>query len=178
MDCEVCGGLIYGRGKNIIIDGARLKVCSKCVLSTNYASQTYKQQPLGKKKTAVPKFSPRRAIRKGKDTMHEDLTLVEHYNSLVRKSRENIGLTHDELSRKIGEKASLLQKLETGKMVPDQTLIKKLERALKIKLVQPLPRIAVEKKFIKKPFELTLGAVVSLQKKKSSGSEEESKREL
>jgi len=43
-----------------------------------------------------------------------------------------MSLTHDALSRTIGAKVSVLQKLETGKMVPDRDLAKRLEHTLKI----------------------------------------------
>jgi len=45
---------------------------------------------------------------------------------------------------------SVLQKLETGKMTPDQTLIKKLEHTLKIKLLETPPRISsIDKAYAK-----------------------------
>jgi len=178
MDCEVCGKQIHGKGRNIIIDGAKLTVCPECTQFATSAPQAYRQQTIGAKKTpGTPRIRQRRAIRRGEITIYEDLELVENYSSLVKRARERTGLTHTDLSRKIGEKVSLLQKLETGKMVPDQALAKKLEYTLKVKLLQPASRISVEEEYIKRPSEPTLGDLVSTQLKKSGKTEEELKRE-
>lgn len=44
------------------------------------------------------------------------------------------GFTHEQLGIKMSEKASLLKKVETGALKPDELLAKKLERYLQIKL--------------------------------------------
>lgn len=167
MECEICGGQIFGRGWSIVIDGAKLIVCSECAKSSKSAPQVSKQQTTVVKKTSnapkIPSIPPRQTPRR--ETMiREDLELVEDYKSLVRKAREGMGLTHDELSRKIGERVSVLQKLETGKMIPDQALTRKLEHTLKIKILQPAPK-ASPGKFKGKLLEPTLGDIVSIQKK-------------
>jgi uncharacterized protein (TIGR00270 family) len=74
-------------------------------------------------------------------------------------------LTHEELSRTIGEKVSLLQKLETEKMIPDLNTTRKLEHALKIKLFEPSSTISIEGEFTSKPTGLTLGDLISLRQK-------------
>lgn len=170
MECEICGEQIYGKGRNVIIDGAKLIVCSECAQSSTPAPQTSKQQTTVVKKTSTaPKIPQRQTIRR-EVAIREDLELVEDYGSLVRKARERAGLTHDELSRKVGEKVSVLQKLETGKMIPDQALTRKLEHTLKIKLLQPLPKISTGE-FTGKPLEPTLGEIVSIQKKNDKAEE-------
>jgi putative transcription factor len=60
--------------------------------------------------------------------------LVENFGGKIREARERLELSHKELSKKINEKISVLKKLETEKMIPDQKLVSKLEYALKIKL--------------------------------------------
>ena len=47
-------------------------------------------------------------------------------------------LTHEELGKKINEKASVLRNLEVGKMAPNNQLASKLEHMLKIKLLVPI----------------------------------------
>ena len=44
------------------------------------------------------------------------------------------GYTHEQLGVKMSEKASLLKKVETGALRPDELLAKKFERYLQIKL--------------------------------------------
>ena len=171
MDCEICGRQIYGKGRGVIIDGAKLMVCSDCAQFATEAPQTYKQQTAGTKKSTSAPVRQQRPVRREETIIREDLELVEDYRSIVRKARESLGLTHEELSRKIGEKVSFLQKLETGKMVPNQALAKKLEYALKIKLLQTASRVPVEEEFAKKPAERTLGDFVSMQQKKDERAE-------
>ena len=83
------------------------------------------------------------------------------------------GLSHEELGKKINEKASVLSKLETGKMTPNNVLVTKLEHALKIKLLVPIK----EEKFSEIPKspnrETTLGDLIQLNKK---GGEEPTER--
>jgi putative transcription factor len=170
MECEVCGKTIYGGGRRVTIDGAKLVICSRCARSTKPALQTYKWQPTEVKKVPSTAKTPQRRIttRKNVATIREELELVENYGALLREARERMSLTHDELSKKIGVKVSVLQKLETEKMVPDQEVIKKLERSLKIRLLQPIPRIPVEKEFTKQPEDLTLGDLVFVQDENKS----------
>jgi putative transcription factor len=44
------------------------------------------------------------------------------------------GLTHEQLGMVIKERASLLRKIESGSLKPDEELIKKLERYFRISL--------------------------------------------
>lgn len=180
MDCEVCGKQIFGKGLNIVIDGAKLVVCSDCAKFSTSTPQNAREEIVEevKKAPSPPRIRPQKTVRV-EVPIRDDLELVENYSFLVRKAREKMSLTHDELSRKIGAKVSTLQKLETGKMVPEQDLVKRLERALKIKLLQPSSKVVVEEKFTGKPSTLTLGDVVLTQptKKKEDLTGEKQERE-
>jgi len=174
MACEICGKQIFGKGGQVFIDGAKLTVCFDCTRFVSSPPPLQDRFTEVKKTHRVPKI--RSAPRTEQVDILEDLELVENYNSLVRKSREKMHLTHDDLGRKTGIKISILQKLETGKMVPDQDLSKRLEHALKIKLFQPTIGVKVDERFTKKPFGLTLGDLILTEKKKNSTPEEESQR--
>jgi putative transcription factor len=167
MECEVCGKRIYGGGRNIIIDGAKLIVCNECARSSTPAPQTYEVQETVSARALAPKaIKGRQSPAPSRDItpiISEDTEVVKNYGSLVRNAREKIGLTHDELSKKIGVKVSVLQKVETSKMVPDQDTARKLEHALKIKLLQPISKVPIEDEFKKPPTELTLGDMVFVQ---------------
>ncbi len=64
-----------------------------------------------------------------------ELELVDDFAKQIKLAREKLRLTHSELGSRIGEKVSLLKKIETGKMVPEQTLARKLEHMLRIRLL-------------------------------------------
>jgi len=52
----------------------------------------------------------------------------------IQTTRMDLGLTQKDLAQKVNEKPSVLQDYESGKAVPNQVVLAKLERALGIKL--------------------------------------------
>jgi putative transcription factor len=166
MDCEVCGTQIFGRAYSVIIDSAKLLVCSECSKSgsTSRRYEPETQRPTAKR--AMP-VRPRMRVRPSQQRLiFDDSVVVEGYGKRIRQGREKLGLNHEELSRKIGEKISLLQKLETEKMTPDLALAKKLENTLKIKILgSPTTAQVGEEVYAQKPTDLTLGDVVVVQKR-------------
>ena len=64
--------------------------------------------------------------------------LIEGYANKIRVAREKLVLSHEDLGKKINEKASLLKHIETGKVAPNNQLASKLEHALRIQLMVPI----------------------------------------
>ncbi|NIR13810.1 helix-turn-helix domain-containing protein, partial [Candidatus Bathyarchaeota archaeon] len=85
------------------------------------------------------------------------MELVVDFGQRVRKARLEAGLTQEDLGRKIREKVSVLRKVETGKMTPDNILAKKLEHALNIKLLVPPSEPKASPRILPKPHGITLG---------------------
>lgn len=98
--------------------------------------------------------------------MLPEIEIIENYPTLIRKAREKQKLGQAELGKRIGEKVSVIQKLETGRLTPDEVLAKKLEHALKIKLLVPPVEPPVKPTLQLR--ELTLGDVVEIRKKEPS----------
>jgi putative transcription factor len=92
--------------------------------------------------------------------------LIEGYANKIRVAREKLVLSHEDLGKKINEKASLLRHIETGKVAPNNQLATKLEHALRIQLMVP---IADEKSNTQVHRavneEMTLGDLVEFDKK-------------
>jgi len=161
VQCEVCGRRIRGKPRKVIIEGAKMIVCGECArLGTVYVE-------------AKPKPSAKKVVRPAKrkrlkppSPMETSLELAKDYASLVRQAREKLGLSHEDLGRKIGEKVSVLKKIETGKMVPDNKLATKLEHALHIRLL--VPPMQQEVKVEPPSFQrgVTLGEVAVVRDKK------------
>lgn len=180
MDCEVCGSSIFGKGFHVTIDGAELVVCRECsTLKTSPPrprSRTSQPTPYATttvQKTKLPPVSARR--RPSEPTMPEGRELVLDYGQVIRKARETMQLSQEDLGRKIAEKTSVLQKLEGGRLVPPEALVQKLERALKIRLVQAATDVPVDRKAAK-PEELTLGDIAVMRKKRSEMEDSEERR--
>jgi len=105
----------------------------------------------------------------------ETLELPDNFGSLIRQAREKMGLTHEDLGRKISEKVSVLKKIESGKMTPTHQLAERLEHTLKIKLLVPLTEPKIPSGSIPlKHREVTLGDLISIKKK----AEEKEERKL
>lgn len=166
MECEVCGRQIFGRAHNVVIEGARLLVCSECAKSSSSSRKYAPERPRASTQRARPAARQTRTSQRPPTVMLEDSVIVEGYGKKIRRGREKLGLTHEELSRQIGEKISLLQKLETEKMTPDLALAKKLEKTLKIKILGSSTTIQVDEELREhKPTDLTLGDIVVVQKR-------------
>jgi len=175
LRCEVCGHKIHGSPIRAIIEGAKLTVCVECSKHGKIIME--EEVELGRR---VPKKSPvafsAKVRRKKTVGAKVEITqeVVEGYHAKIRQAREKLGLSHEELGKKINEKASVLSKLETGKMTPNNVLVTKLEHALKIKLLVPISEEKFSHEMPKLPSrETTLGDLIQLNKK---GGEEPTER--
>jgi putative transcription factor len=71
-------------------------------------------------------------------TLPEDeFELRFDFNKVIKVAREKLGMSQDDLGRKINEKPSVISHLEVGKLKPDNILARKLEHALKVQLLVP-----------------------------------------
>jgi putative transcription factor len=162
LRCEVCGHKIHTEPITAVIEGARLTVCVEC----SKHGKILQLEEISLPKIAMgPSKKPQAnsaMVQKKSPTVSVQITkeLTEAYPNKIRVAREKLGLTHEELGKKINEKASVLRNLETGKMAPNNQLASKLEHMLKIKLLVPiteekattLPKSATQ--------EMTLGDVI------------------
>ena len=132
MECEICGSEIHGGSFKVTIDGSELDVCGKC---SQLGTATNKRTPVSRKVAPVARSMPtRRPIKRKLEAMSDEL--VEDYESIIRDARRDHSWSQDQLASKIKEKASLLKKIERGEITPEDSIIKKLERTLNIKLTE------------------------------------------
>jgi putative transcription factor len=76
----------------------------------------------------------KRAYYNNRIQLTDETLLSQDFGRMIREARMKKGFTHEQLGIKMSEKASLLRKVETGALKPDELLAKKFERALQIKL--------------------------------------------
>ena len=167
MRCEVCGRRINGKPFKVIIEGAKLTVCVEC----SKLGKTYYEEPK-QELTVLRSRAPGKPlivqIRKPQaPKVDTSLELVANYAAKIRQAREKLGLSHDDLGKRINEKVSLLRKIETGKMTPDNRLATVLEHTLKVKLIVPTEEGKVpQAKLVKTAGkELTLGDLMRVDEK-------------
>jgi putative transcription factor len=166
----VCGRKIREAPKRVVIEGAKLTVCVEC---SKHGKSTWeepvKTSVIPQRQTTSAQGAPipgpikirKRVVITRVDTSQE---IVEDYADVIREAREKMGMSHEDLGKKISEKESVLKKVETGKITPNDQLISKLEHTLKIKLLVP---VAEEKVPLPKTAsrEFTLGDAIKIGKK-------------
>jgi len=152
--CELCGEEIRGRAYLGIVDRAELLLCERC------AKRAVKAYPLGAQKAGQRKQAPRppaRAVRAGPAVVEE---VVDNFAEVVREARERAGLTRDALAAMVGVKVSVIRRIEEGTLVPPVDLARKLERVLKVKLIEVVDEGALRGAGVGAGWEPTLGDVV------------------
>lgn len=150
-----------------LIESAKLTVCHECSKHGTIIYEEPKSKPalIAAKGASSPLTL--RVKRPPEVTVDTSIELVEGYSDKIRQAREKIGLSHEDLGKKLNEKVSLLRKIETGKMTPDNKLATKLEHILKIKLIVPASEEKVPQSKISRTErrELTFGDLIKIDDK-------------
>jgi putative transcription factor len=167
LQCDVCGREIIGKPHQVIIERAKMTTCSKCArLGSAYWKSEPKRLKPSAKKDSVTRVRSTPARRKKTTTVREDLVVADDYALLIRQAREKSDLAQADVGKMIAEKASVISKVESGKMVPSQRLAAKLEHTLRIKLLVPLAEPETSS-FPSLPSKgLTLGEIATLKEGK------------
>lgn len=163
MSCDVCGEEIRGRPQRVIIEGAIVVACPQCArLGKIYVEPPRLRLPRPASVVRRPARSSRPASR---ETI-EELEVVEDYSARIRKAREKIGLTQEDLATRVKEKLSIIQKIESSKMTPDMKLCRELEHSLRIELLAPRVEIPASVPATSTPnVPLTLGDIIKVKRK-------------
>ena len=155
MPCDMCGtdsGLVLAE-----IEGVKLQVCSRCARFGKVIKRV--QTPDSKAK--------RKAEAKQEEVVvppPPEWVLVDDYASRIRNKRESLKLKQEEMGKRLAEKASLLQKIETGGFTPGIELARKIERILSITLLEKTEQFETTLPKAKGKG-LTLGDIIAVRKK-------------
>jgi putative transcription factor len=159
MNCEICGRKIQGKPTQISIEHSVLTVCPECSrfgtpINKKTAAKMEQSIPRPGIKRSIPVSAPR------KDQLGEFL-LVDDFGPTIRKARESARMTREDFARRLGEKESVIRRVESGEMYPTAELTGKIERVLKIRLKATVD--ASVKGSEPSPSNLTLGDVAILR---------------
>lgn len=154
IQCDICGSeeKLY----RTEIEGTTLNVCSSCA---KYGKVIAPLEPEAKEKPELKRFI-KVAEEQKKEIIH---IIVSDFPKKIRRKREQMNLTQKEFAKRIAERESVVHKLETGELRPSLKLAIKLEKLLKIKLIEEYE----EKHEVKQgtgPAELTLGDMLKLRR--------------
>lgn len=123
MRCEICGKKIIGEPIKTKIESSIMNTCNECA-------------KFGKVQREPPKPRRQKPLKRSPRIREPVEEVIEEYNYVIREAREKKGWSREDLAEKIYEKASVISRIETGKMIPDIRLAKKLERIFNIKLIE------------------------------------------
>ncbi|MCS7128092.1 MAG: multiprotein bridging factor aMBF1 [Sulfolobales archaeon] len=139
--CEVCGKRVENDRdcRKAFVEGVELMLCPECYIKVvvrgrraNVFTKHLKQPVL---QEAV-KREPKRGI--ARRVIEEDYEVVPDYAKRVKEAREKFGWSIKALAEKVRESESVIKRIESGKLVPSISLAQRLERVLKITLLQPI----------------------------------------
>jgi putative transcription factor len=131
MICELCGGNAPFL-KDTVIEGTRLMVCPGCSgMGTRYREEQ-KVVPASMMEERLQRRTQRAKPRDIYGNQQD--ALAEDYPDRIKNARQRMGITREEMGRKINEKASVIGKLENGTLHPDDSLRKKIEKFLGISI--------------------------------------------
>ncbi len=193
--CEICGGTFVGRPVVIDLGGYKATVCPSCArkirASRRAAAKGGERVPLSRRPVraplaeapermrplkgagAKPKVEapkPRKRVRR--EPGPGEFTLVENYGQVLRRARQELGLTVEWVAEAANIKASLLRNIEAQKIAPSYRVARALERILEVKIITRGPPPEEEAPSYAPPQPdrpLTLGEVLNIKKKGEKG---------
>lgn len=125
--CEICGTQILDYGEKVYVEGNLITVCKTC---SKRGKPLKNQQEIQRK----PAMRPKKIEKLDRITFDDSAILINNFSEVIRNSRMANGLTHEQLGLLIKERVSLLRKIESGTLKPDEGLSRKLERFFRINL--------------------------------------------
>ncbi|MDW8033872.1 MAG: multiprotein-bridging factor 1 family protein [Nitrososphaerota archaeon] len=170
MICEICGGRAP-RLRKAVVEGSIVNICPDCfntitrkvIIEKESWEAIAKTPPKKKVLKPVSKVVERKVDETAGTLEMESMELVDGYRDLIKKRMRELGWNDEVLGARTGLKASLIRKIEAGKIVPSIPDVRKIEDALKVKLLRPSSTIQerVSTKHVPKQLSgVTLGDVI------------------
>lgn len=136
MICEMCGKDVP-QTRAVIVEGTRLNACPNCARF----GEDYRAQSSGapvSQSVIDERLEKRERRMKSKDIYSgaASVELIDDFGGAIRAAREAKGMDLEQFAESILEKKGVLAKVEANNLIPDDKLIKKIEKALNIKLME------------------------------------------
>ena len=168
VSCEMCG--YNGELKRAVVEGSLLMLCDKCVKFGDVVE--LRRGPSNEiisgriKQMNSSRFASMKNASVYSEVFEEEL-VVKNYSELVKKARERIAKTQDEVAKDIAEKVSIIQGVESGRLEPSLKLARKLEQYFKVDLVRKISKnndAEMEQELGLKPGSMTIGDIIKIKK--------------
>lgn len=148
MQCELCGK--DTELFSAMVEGIQLRVCANC-------------GKFGKvlKKIQAPPSHKAAAVR------HEPVIvekIVSDYGQKIKAAREKREMTQVDFAKLVTVKESLIHKMETGHFEPTIDMARKMEKILRVSLVEiSQESSAVQQKEEERPEGMTIGDILKIK---------------
>ena len=149
--CDMCGA--QGKLFRVLVEETEMHVCQQC---SKFGKILANPVTFVKKHVVVEKPARPDPVE----------MIVEGYSEMIKKKREELGLTQEELAKKIAERESMIQKAEAGQAEPSISLARKLEKFLAIRLVEQYEDKGGSLSTKSKSAEFTIGDMVRIKQGK------------
>ncbi len=156
MRCEICGKKLVEEPLKTKVDGSIMLTCKEC----SKFGKVQREVPKPKRPGASGARAPRR-VQRPREPAEE---VVENVKDIVRQAREKKGWSREELGEKIYEKASVVSRIESGKMVPDLKLARKIEKLMNIVLIEKNEDLSSDETGHSKIRGATIGDIARIKK--------------
>lgn len=145
MICEMCGKDVPST-RPVFIEGTKLNVCPNCAKfgvesKTSQSGTRYAAAPNAQVIEERLQKREKRMQTKSIYTGTDETALVDDYGGVIKAARIAKGMDLDQFAASILEKKGTLAKIEANDLVPDQKMVKKLEKALGIKLTESVAAV-------------------------------------
>ncbi len=145
VNCELCGK--NSSNTDAIVEGIMLKVCQTCA---EYGQVVKVDKPEIKEESRTPQ------------SVTEEPEIINNYSEQIKEAREKLNLKQSELAQQLGEKESVIHKLESNKLEPSENLMKKLKQFLNLNLVSEQKPLK-PKEFSLTNKKLTIGDILKMK---------------
>jgi putative transcription factor len=162
MRCEMCGKEVPYL-KTVVIEGAVLHVCEDCAKFGKEISPKEAKKYVRASSAISERLEIREKKMREKDVLEDEEVLDPEFPEKVRSARMKLGITQEDLARKINEKHYVIAKVEHGELIPDENLRKKLEKTLGINLMVKMEPVHMQKRSEQRRG-LTLGDLIKMEK--------------
>ena len=139
MLCELCGK-DAGTARPIFIEGTKLNVCQNCVrFGEEYKTQQGKPGAPAPSALVIEERLQRRERRMQTRDVYasaHSTEIVDDYGKVIKDARTAAGMDMEQFAASISEKKGLIAKIESNDLVPDEKLMRKIEKALNIRLTE------------------------------------------
>ncbi|MCL4333719.1 MAG: multiprotein bridging factor aMBF1 [Candidatus Thermoplasmatota archaeon] len=141
MNCELCGR-VMDRYHEVIIDGVTMKVCHDCA---KYGKEINKRPAAVQREPVQHTIQSNNFIRvpppplprrKSSSNVEDSDELIIDFGKAVKKRREEMGLSQEELANKLQEKKNLIAKIEREEIKPDRQTARKIEKIMGVRILE------------------------------------------